>query len=99
MDSCSYTFGNLIRYFAFRRYLIDLKSFRHLLGFEMVEKQSKSIIESQKYTEIPDKTAKPNDFCPIGIWCATAYLYALILCAQAKMPGGCGERQNQKLLR
>ena len=72
MDSCSDTFENLIRYFAFRRYLIDLKSFRPLLGFEMVEKQSKSIIESQKCTEIPDKTAKPNDFCPIGIWCASA---------------------------
>ena len=53
--------------------MIDLKSFRRLLGFEMVEKQSKSIIESQKCTEIPDKTAKPNDFCPIGIWCASAY--------------------------
>ena len=52
MDSCSDTFGNLIRYFAFRRYLIDLKSFRRLLGFEMVEKQSKNIIESQKCTEI-----------------------------------------------
>ena len=58
MDSCSDTFGNLIRYFAFRRYLIDLKLFRRILGFEMIEKQSKSIIENQKCTEIPDK--QPN---------------------------------------
>ena len=55
--------------------MIDLKSFRRLLGFEMVEKQSKSIIESQKCIEIPDKTAKSNDFCPIAIWCAGAYYY------------------------
>ena len=58
MDSCYDTFGNLIRYFAFRRYLIDLKLFRRLLGFEMVEKQSKSIIETKKCTEIPD--TQPN---------------------------------------
>ena len=52
MDSCCDTFGNLIRYFAFRRYLIDLKSFRCLLGFEIVVKQSKSITESQGCTDI-----------------------------------------------
>ena len=73
MDSCSDTFENLIRYFAFRLYLVDLKSFGHFLGFEMVEKQYKIILENQKCTEIPDKTAKPNDFCLIGVWCASAY--------------------------
>ena len=74
MDSCSDTFGNLIPYFAFRRYLVDLKSFRRLLGFEMVEKESKNITENQKCTEIHHKTVKYNDFCPIGVWCASAYL-------------------------